>query len=72
VVTFVVAGIRKIMDEIGHPTPLCIDVVRSIACIDFRKNEWAVDLEVSGSQEGFLLPTGFAFVAASRLSLFPD
>ncbi len=46
-----------------------VDGVSSVACIDFRMDEWGVDLAVSGSQKGFMLPTGLAIVAASPKAL---
>jgi len=46
-----------------------VDGVSSIASIDFRMSEWGVDLAVSGSQKGFMLPTGLAIVAASDKAL---
>jgi alanine-glyoxylate transaminase / serine-glyoxylate transaminase / serine-pyruvate transaminase len=68
-VTSDVAGVRKAMDAAGHPALLMVDGVSSIASIDFRMDEWGVDLAVSGSQKGFMLPTGLAIVAASQKAL---
>ena len=68
-VTCDVAAIRKAMDAVGHPALLYVDGVSSIACIDFRMDEWGVDLAVSGSQKGFMLPTGLAIVAVSPKAL---
>ena len=68
-VTSDVAGIRKAMDAANHPALLMVDGVSSIASIDFRMAEWGVDLAVSGSQKGFMLPTGLAIVAASEKAL---
>ena len=68
-VTSDVAAIRKAMDAAGHPALLYVDGVSSIACIDFRMDEWGVDLAISGSQKGFMLPTGLAIVAASPKAL---
>ena len=68
-VTSDVAAVRKAMDAVGHPALLYVDGVSSIACIDFRMDEWGVDLAVSGSQKGFMLPTGLAIVAASPKAL---
>ena len=65
-VTSDIAGVRKIMRETKHPALLMVDGVSSIASIDFRMSEWEVDLAVSGSQKGFMLPTGLAIVAASE------
>lgn len=68
-VTSDVAAVRRAMDEAGHPAMLYVDGVSSIASIDFRMDEWGVDLAVSGSQKGFMLPTGLAIVAASQKAL---
>ncbi len=68
-VTSDVAPVRKALDDAGHPALLMVDGVSSIASIDFRMSEWGVDLAVSGSQKGFMLPTGLAIVAASDKAL---
>lgn len=68
-VTSDIAGVRKAMDDTGHPALLFVDGVSSIASIDFRMDEWGVDVAVSGSQKGFMLPTGLAIVAASEKAL---
>ena len=68
-VTSDVAGVRKALDAAEHPALLMVDGVSSIASIDFRMDEWGVDLAVSGSQKGFMLPTGLAIVAVSQKAL---
>jgi len=68
-VTSHVAGIRRALDSARHPAMLYVDGVSSIASIDFRMDEWGVDLAVTGSQKGFMLPTGLGIVAASRKAL---
>ncbi len=68
-VTSDVAAVRRAMDAVGHPALLYVDGVSSVACIDFRMDEWGVDLAISGSQKGFMLPTGLAIVAASPKAL---
>lgn len=68
-VTSDIAAVRAALDAAGHPALLCVDGVSSIASIDFRMDEWGVDLSVSGSQKGFMLPTGLAIVAASEKAL---
>jgi alanine-glyoxylate transaminase / serine-glyoxylate transaminase / serine-pyruvate transaminase len=68
-VTSDVAAVRRALDAAGHPALLMVDGVSSIASIDFRMSEWGVDLAVSGSQKGFMLPTGLAIVAASDKAL---
>ncbi len=68
-VTSDVAAVRRVLDDVGHPALLFVDGVSSIASIDFRMDEWGVDLAVSGSQKGFMLPPGLAIVCASRKAL---
>jgi alanine-glyoxylate transaminase / serine-glyoxylate transaminase / serine-pyruvate transaminase len=68
-VTSDVAGIRRALDSARHPAMLYVDGVSSIASIDFRMDEWGVDLAVTGSQKGFMLPTGLGIVAVSRKAL---
>lgn len=64
-----IAPIRKVLDDLDHPALLMVDGVSSVASIDFRMDEWGVDLAVSGSQKGFMLPTGLAILAASPKAL---
>ncbi|MDH3638566.1 MAG: aminotransferase class V-fold PLP-dependent enzyme [Gammaproteobacteria bacterium] len=68
-VTSDIPAVRKVLDELGHPAMLYADGVSSIASIDFRMDEWKVDLAVSGSQKGFMLPAGLAIVCASQKAL---
>jgi alanine-glyoxylate transaminase / serine-glyoxylate transaminase / serine-pyruvate transaminase len=60
-----IAGIRGTLDACGHPALLLVDGVSSIGCMDFRFDEWRVDIAVTGSQKGFMLPPGLAIVAFS-------
>ena len=64
-----VAGVRRILDHLGHPAMLFVDGVSSIACIDFRMDEWGVDVAVCGSQKGFMMPTGLAIVCVSEKAI---
>jgi alanine-glyoxylate transaminase/serine-glyoxylate transaminase/serine-pyruvate transaminase len=64
-----IGAIRKAMDAEKHPALLYVDGVSSIASVDFRMDEWGVDLAVSGSQKGFMLPAGLAIVGASKKAL---
>lgn len=64
-----IAGVRKALDACSHPALLFVDGVSSVASIDFRMDEWGVDLCVSGSQKGFMLPTGLGIVCASEKAL---
>ena len=50
------------MDGAQHPALLYVDGVSSIGSVDFRMDEWGVDLAVSGSQKGFMLPAGLAIL----------
>src|SRR5215831_10275875 len=68
-VTSDVGAVRRILDDLGHPAMLFVDGVSSIAAIDFRMDEWGVDLAVAGSQKGFMLPTGLAIVCVSEKAL---
>jgi len=64
-----VAAIRRAMDSCNHPAMLYVDCVSSLASMDFRMDEWGVDLAVSGSQKGFMLATGMAIIGVSRKAL---
>ena len=68
-VTSDIAGVRKALDAADHPALLFVDGVSSVASIDFRMDEWGVDLCVSGSQKGLMLPTGLGIVCASEKAL---
>ncbi|HEX2250686.1 MAG TPA: aminotransferase class V-fold PLP-dependent enzyme [Gemmatimonadales bacterium] len=68
-VTSDVAGIRQVLDDTRHPALLMVDGVSSIASIDFRMDEWGVDLAVTGSQKGLMLPAGLGIVCASQKAL---
>jgi alanine-glyoxylate transaminase/serine-glyoxylate transaminase/serine-pyruvate transaminase len=68
-VTSDVPAVRKALDAAKHPALLFVDGVSSVASIDFRMDEWKVDLCVSGSQKGFMLPTGLGIVCASEKAL---
>ena len=58
-------AVRRALDAAGHPALLLVDGVSSIACYDFRMDEWGVDIAVTGSQKGFMLPPGLAIVGFS-------
>ena len=64
-----IAGVRKALDACNHPALLFVDGVSSVASIDFRMDEWGVDVIASGSQKGFMLPTGLGIVCASEKAL---
>ena len=68
-VTSDVAPIRRALNDTKHPALLMVDGVSSIGSIDFRMDEWGVDLAVTGSQKGLMLPAGLGIVAASQKAL---
>jgi alanine-glyoxylate transaminase / serine-glyoxylate transaminase / serine-pyruvate transaminase len=68
VVTDIVA-VRNAIDSTGHPALLMVDTVSSLGCMDYRHDEWGVDISVSGSQKGLMLPPGLAFNAISKKAL---
>lgn len=60
-----IAAVRKALDDAGHPALLFVDGVSSIGSMDFRFDDWGVDVAVAGSQKGFMLPAGLAIVGFS-------
>lgn len=64
-----IAEIRRRMDAARHPALLMVDTVSSLACIDYRHDEWGVDVTVCGSQKGLMLPPGLSFNAISEKAL---
>ena len=64
-----VGDIRKAMDNANHPALLMVDTISSLASIDYRHEEWKVDVTVGGSQKGLLLPPGLSFNAISSKAL---
>ena len=60
-----IAAVRRALDSAGHPAMLFVDGVSSIGCYDFRMDEWGVDVAVTGSQKGFMLPPGLGIVGFS-------
>ena len=65
-VTSDVAAVRRAIDAARHPALLYVDGVSSIGSIDFRMDEWGVDLAITGSQKGLMLPAGLGIVCASQ------
>ncbi|MEM1432382.1 MAG: L-aspartate--glyoxylate aminotransferase BhcA [Pseudomonadota bacterium] len=60
-----IAALRTALDNAAHPALLLVDGVSSVGSMDFRMDEWGVDLAVTGSQKGFMLPPGLAIVGVS-------
>ena len=61
--------IRKVMDATRHPALLMVDTISSLACTDLRHDEWGIDVTISGSQKGMMLPPGLSFTAISPKAL---
>jgi alanine-glyoxylate transaminase / serine-glyoxylate transaminase / serine-pyruvate transaminase len=68
-VTSDVAAVRQAMDSVKHPALLFVDSVSALASIDFRMDEWGVDVCVSGSQKGLMLPAGMGVTCVSQRAL---
>jgi len=64
-----VAEVRRVMDALDHPALLMVDTISSLASIDYRHDEWRVDVTVGGSQKGLMLPPGLAFTAVGPKAL---
>ncbi|MBX9589378.1 MAG: aminotransferase class V-fold PLP-dependent enzyme [Hyphomonadaceae bacterium] len=61
--------VRKAMDAAMHPALLMVDTISSLASVDYRHDEWGVDVTVGGSQKGLMLPPGLGFNAVSQKAL---
>ncbi len=77
-VTSDVAAVRRAMDAAKHPALLLVDTVSGLGCADYRHDEWGVDVSVSGSQKGLMMPPGISFnalspkaIAASKTATLP-
>ncbi|MEV8469022.1 L-aspartate--glyoxylate aminotransferase BhcA, partial [Fluviibacterium sp. DFM31] len=64
-----IAAVRRALDAAGHPALLFVDGVSSIASMDFRFDDWGVDVAVAGSQKGFMLTAGLAIVGFSAKAM---
>ncbi|MEP3628613.1 MAG: aminotransferase class V-fold PLP-dependent enzyme [Hyphomicrobiales bacterium] len=64
-----IAAVRKAMDNANHPALLMVDTISGLASIDYQHDAWGVDVTVSGSQKGLMLPPGLSFNAASEKAL---
>ena len=67
--TSAIAEVRAAIDSAGHDALLLVDTISSLASIDFRHDKWGVDVTVSGSQKGLMLPPGLSFNAVSEKAL---
>ncbi|EFH12604.1 pyridoxal-phosphate-dependent aminotransferase family protein [Pseudoroseomonas cervicalis] len=61
--------VRAALDEAGHPALLLVDTISSLGSIDYRHDEWGVDVTIAGSQKGLMLPPGLSFNAISPKAL---
>jgi alanine-glyoxylate transaminase/serine-glyoxylate transaminase/serine-pyruvate transaminase len=68
-VTSSIADIRNAMDQTKHPALLMVDTISSLGSIDYRHDEWGVDITVAGSQKGLMLPPGLSFNAISEKAI---
>ena len=68
-VTSNVAAVRKAIDAAKHPALLLVDTISGLACADYRHDDWGVDVSISGSQKGLMLPPGISFNAISAKAL---
>jgi len=64
-VTSKIKAVREAIDAVGHPALFMVDTVSSLGSIDYRHDEWRVDVTVGGSQKGLMLPPGLGFTAIS-------
>jgi alanine-glyoxylate transaminase / serine-glyoxylate transaminase / serine-pyruvate transaminase len=64
-----IPDVRRAIDRAGHPGLFIVDTISSLASIDYRHDEWGVDVTVGGSQKGLMLPPGLSFNAISAKAL---
>jgi alanine-glyoxylate transaminase/serine-glyoxylate transaminase/serine-pyruvate transaminase len=64
-----IAAVRSAMDSARHPALLMVDAISSLGSMDYRHDEWGVDVTVAGSQKGLMLPPGLSFNAVSERAL---
>ncbi len=64
-----IAAVRRAIDDAGHPALLLVDNVSSLGGVEYRHDDWGVDVTVSASQKGLMLPPGIAFNAISQKAL---
>ena len=68
-VTSDIASVRAAIDAAKHPALLMVDTISGLVCTDYRHDEWGVDVAISGSQKGLMLPPGISFNALSPRAL---
>jgi alanine-glyoxylate transaminase/serine-glyoxylate transaminase/serine-pyruvate transaminase len=62
-------AIREVLDRVGHPALFMVDAVSSLCATELRHDDWGVDVTISGSQKGLMLPPGLSFAAVSPKAL---
>lgn len=77
-VTSDIPAVRRAIDAVGHPALLMVDTISGLACADYQHDGWGIDVTISGSQKGLMLPPGISFnalsdkaIAASQTSNLP-
>ena len=68
-ITSDIPAIRSAIDKSGHNALFCVDTISSLGSIDYRHDDWGVDVTVGGSQKGLMLPPGLSFNAVSKKAL---
>lgn len=68
-VTSNIGNVRRALDRAGHPALLLVDTISSLGSVEYRHDEWGVDVTVGGSQKGMMLPPGLSFNALSSKAL---
>jgi alanine-glyoxylate transaminase/serine-glyoxylate transaminase/serine-pyruvate transaminase len=68
-VTSNIPALRKVLDSARHPALLLVDTISSLGSIDYRHDDWGVDVTIAGSQKGLMLPPGMSFNAISEKAL---
>ena len=68
-VTSDIAAVRRAIDNAKHPALLYVDGVSSVGSLEFRMDDWGVDLAITGSQKGFMLPAGLGIIGVSQKAL---
>ncbi len=68
-ITNSVAHVREAMNSVGHPALLMVDAVSSAGSIEYRQDDWGVDVTIAGSQKGLMLPPGLSFNVVSEKAL---
>jgi alanine-glyoxylate transaminase / serine-glyoxylate transaminase / serine-pyruvate transaminase len=68
-VTSDLAAVRKAIDNAKHPALLYVDGVSSVGSLEFRMDDWGIDLAITGSQKGFMLPAGLGIIGVSQKAL---